>query len=89
MGNKPELKITVDEVQPLNENTTQVSLYVEEKNNLGTIRKIPANELANFLNQNMQKQMLTNIGVIKLFANVKPDAEQIQEYLKSPPNGKI
>ncbi|XP_044728605.1 probable nucleoporin Nup54 [Chrysoperla carnea] len=87
LGNKPELKITVDEIKALNENTTQVCLYVEEKNNLGTIRKIPANEFANFLNQNMQKQMLTNIGVIKLFANVKPDAEQIQEYLKSPPNG--
>lgn len=77
----------MDDAKAIKDDCCQISFSVEEKNSLGTTRKIPATDLSNYLNQNVQKQQLANMGITKIFANVKPDSEQLQEYLKNPPSG--
>ncbi|KAJ9577545.1 hypothetical protein L9F63_005918 [Diploptera punctata] len=85
LGNKPNLTVTVEGIKPLSETKTQVVIYVQEKSVTGSLRRIPATELSNFLL--MQKQHLTALGVDNVLAQVTPDKEQLKEYLDIPPSG--
>uniref|UniRef100_A0A336MVN6 CSON006929 protein n=1 Tax=Culicoides sonorensis TaxID=179676 RepID=A0A336MVN6_CULSO len=87
-GNKPNLSIFVDSTKPLSETKAQLIFYVEEKSPSNETRKIPAQEVYNFINsQNMSKQQLTNLGVDNIFPFVAPDEDQLKEYLENPPKG--
>lgn len=87
MGNKPNLIVTIENIKTLTDNTSELTISVAEKGVTGTTHKVPATELAAFLNQPMQKQQLTNAGVylISPFARLTPD--QIKDYLNNPPPG--
>lgn len=85
LGNKPNLTVTIDNVQSITESKSSVTIFITEKGVTGSLRKIPANELFAYLNQSMQKQQLTQIGVEDIQPIVKLDPAQIKEYLDNPP----
>ncbi|XP_058802531.1 nuclear pore complex protein Nup54-like [Phymastichus coffea] len=85
LGNKPNLSVTVDNIKSIGESKGQVSIYVVEKGATGSLRKIPAIELFNFLTQPIQKQQLTQMGVENVFPQIKLDPAQLKEYLENPP----
>ncbi|KAL3280106.1 hypothetical protein HHI36_017612 [Cryptolaemus montrouzieri] len=87
LGNKPNLTVTVDNIRSMNENQTEVRIVVSEKGVTGTTRKIPATDLASYLNQPTQKQQLTNVGVTFICAYVTPSKAELEEYLSKPPPG--
>lgn len=92
-GNKPNLVINVESMKSFSEAKCQVVIYVEEKStpapntSIETKQRILATELCNFLNQPMTKNQLTNLGIEQIIALVLPDADQLKEYLETPPKG--
>lgn len=88
MGNKPTLTVHVDNCQSLSETKSQLVVYVEEKSQAtNETRKILATDLGNFLNQQMAKTQLANIGVEQVLPLILPDEDQLKEYLANPPKG--
>lgn len=87
MGNKPNLVVNIDNIKGLTDTTCEVTISVSEKGVTGTTHKIPATELAAFLNQAMQKQQLANAGVYLISPFAKLSQEQISDYLNNPPSG--
>lgn len=87
MGNKPNLSIEISQIKAISENQTEIKITVSEKSITGNSRKIPATDLATFLNQPQQKQQLTNVGVTTIAAVVTPSKAELEEYLKQPPPG--
>ncbi|XP_045480908.1 nucleoporin p54-like isoform X1 [Harmonia axyridis] len=87
LGNKPNLTVVIDDTRGMNENQTEVRIVVSEKGVTGTSRRIPATDLASFLNQPAQKQQLTNVGVTHICAFVTPSKSDLEEYLSKPPPG--
>lgn len=88
MGNKPNLTINIADIRSISETKTQVLIYAQEKGITGSVRKIPATDLAAFLLQPVQRQQLGSLGTDNLFPHVLPDSEQLAEYLSKPPTGK-
>ncbi|XP_018334556.1 probable nucleoporin Nup54 [Agrilus planipennis] len=87
LGNKPNLTVEIETIKNLDGNRTEVTVIVSEKGATGQTRKIPASDLSSFLNQPMNKQQLTNVGVTSIFPYVTPTKAQIEEYLKNPGQG--
>ncbi|GLV43779.1 Nucleoporin 54kD [Carabus blaptoides fortunei] len=87
LGNKANLTLSIHSIRSIAEQKTQVLIYVQEKGMTGSLRKIPAIDLANFLLQPMQKQQLVSLGVENVFAHVKSDTDQLKEYLAKAPTG--
>ncbi|XP_067000209.2 nuclear pore complex protein Nup54 [Anabrus simplex] len=87
LGNKPNLTITVEVIKPMSENKTQVIIYVQEKGPTGQSKRIAATDLATYLLQPTQKQQLTSLGVENVYPQIKPDKDQLDEYLDKPPAG--
>nr|CAI5859906.1 unnamed protein product [Callosobruchus analis] len=88
LGNKPNLTIEIAQLRALSESQTELKITVTEKGVTGTSRKIPAIDLAAFLNQPQQKQQLTNVGVTSITPYVTPSKAELEEYLKHPAPGK-
>lgn len=88
LGNKPNFSIHIDTTKALSETKSQLIFYVEEKSPTNETRKIPSQEVYNFINsQTMSKQQLTNMGVENIFPFITPDEDQLKEYLENPPKG--
>ncbi|KAK9736627.1 Nup54 C-terminal interacting domain [Popillia japonica] len=87
LGNKPNLIVNIEHIKAISETDSEVMISVSEKGITGTSRKIYATDLSNFLNQPMQKQQLTNVGVSYIGAYMTPTKEQLDEYLRVPPPG--
>ncbi|CAG9859370.1 unnamed protein product [Phyllotreta striolata] len=87
LGNKPNLTIDIAQIKSLSDNQTEVKVTVSEKGVTGNSRKIPASDLASFLNQPTQKQQLMTVGVISIAPFVTPSKAELEEYLKHPPPG--
>nr|CAI5859905.1 unnamed protein product [Callosobruchus analis] len=87
LGNKPNLTIEIAQLRALSESQTELKITVTEKGVTGTSRKIPAIDLAAFLNQPQQKQQLTNVGVTSITPYVTPSKAELEEYLKHPAPG--
>lgn len=87
LGNKPNLTVAIESIKAISDNQSEIMFCVSEKGVTGSSRKIPAIDLCAFLNQPMQKQQLTNVGVTYIGAYVTPTKSQLQEYLKNPPAG--
>lgn len=73
----------------MSDTQSEIRFFVLEKGVTGNSRKIPATDLANFLNQPSQKQQLTNVGVTSIVAFVTPSKSAMQEYLKTVPQGEL
>lgn len=87
LGNKPTLSIHINQIKALNDVQTSVMISVSEKGVTGTSRKIPAIDLANYLNQPLQKQQLNNVGVSLIAPYVPLTKAQLQDYLRTTPPG--
>ncbi|XP_076253701.1 nuclear pore complex protein Nup54 [Rhynchophorus ferrugineus] len=87
LGNRPNLTVEVLLIKAITDGQTEVKICVSEKGVTGTSRKIPATDLATFLNQPSQKQQLTNVGVSAVTPFVTPSKAELEEYLKQPPPG--
>ncbi|XP_050305929.1 nucleoporin p54 isoform X2 [Anthonomus grandis grandis] len=87
LGNRPNLTVDIVLLKATTDSQTEVKMCVSEKGVTGINRKIPATELAAFLNQPMQKQQLTNVGVLSVTPFVTPSKAELEEYLKNPPPG--
>lgn len=81
--------MNIEHIKAISETDSEVMISVSEKGITGTSRKIYATDLSNFLNQPMQKQQLTNVGVSYIGAYMTPTKEQLDEYLRVPPPGNI
>lgn len=87
-GNKPTISITIDTITPLSDQKCQVVIYIEEKQQqTNEIKRIPATDVCQYLNQPMTKQQIGQLGVEKILALIPPDDDQLQDYLKEPPKG--
>lgn len=87
LGNRPNLTVDILLIKGLSDSQTEVKVSVSEKGVTGLNRKIPATELAAYLNQPAQKQQLTNVGVTAITPFVTPTKGELEEYLKTPPPG--
>ncbi|KAJ3665820.1 hypothetical protein Zmor_001291 [Zophobas morio] len=87
LGNKPNLKVIIQHIKALADTQSEIRIVVMEKGVTGNSRKIPATDLANYLNQPAQKQQLTNVGVTSIVAYVTPSKAALEEYLKTVPLG--
>ncbi|KAF2900896.1 hypothetical protein ILUMI_05301 [Ignelater luminosus] len=87
LGNKPNLSVHINNIKSIGDNQSEVMFSVSEKGVTGSSRRIPATDLCAYLNQPVQKQQLTSVGVLFIGAYVSPTKAQIQEYLKNSPPG--
>ncbi|CAH0553376.1 unnamed protein product [Brassicogethes aeneus] len=87
LGNKPNLTIEITQIKAASDSQTEVRITVSEKGVTGCTRKIPATDLASFLNQQTQKQQLSNVGVVSISPFITPSRAELEEYLKNPPTG--
>lgn len=87
MGNKQNLSVEIVQIKAISENQTEIKITVSEKNVTGNSRKIPATDLATYLNQPTQKQQLVNVGVNTISPVVTPSKAELEEYLREPPPG--
>lgn len=87
-GNKPNLTVNIDSIEPVSDVKCQVVIYVQEKSQVSNeIKRIASTEVNNFLNQPMTKNQLTNSGVEEIVPLISPDEDQLKEYLDKPPKG--
>ncbi|XP_066138209.1 probable nucleoporin Nup54 [Euwallacea fornicatus] len=87
LGNRPNLTVEILLIKALSDTQTEIKISVSEKGVTGSNTKIPATDLAAFLNQPTQKQQLTNVGVTAVTPFVTPSKAGLEEYLKYPPMG--
>lgn len=88
LGNKPNLTVKIEHIKAISESDSEVMITVSEKGVTGTSRKIQSTDLTAFLNQPGQKQQLSNVGVFYIGPFTCPSKAEIQEYLKTPPQGR-
>nr|CAD7457776.1 unnamed protein product [Timema tahoe] len=97
LGSKPNLTVTVESIKSTTETKTQVIIHVLEKGPTGRRiivqshvpgpgRRIPATELAAYLHR-MLCQQPSSITAENVLAQIKPDKDQLAEYLEQPPAG--
>ena len=88
LGNKPGIKVVVDEIRDLNDGeSSQVTFYVQETGANGQVRRVPTNEIYGFLSQPMNAQNLQKLGMTSVTPKVAFTQKQIKEYLENPPQG--
>jgi len=83
LGNKPSLSVAVEAIKAAGDNTDVVVTVTE--NNNGQARKVPAQDLHNFLNT--QATQLKNMGVEMVVPKLSFSKNDISQYLESPPSG--
>lgn len=87
-GNKPNIIVNIDKVEPLSDTKSQVVIYIQEKSQISNeLKRIPSTEICNFLNQPMTKPQINNVGIESAVAPITPDEDQLKEYLEKPPKG--
>ncbi|KAL1489308.1 hypothetical protein ABEB36_014231 [Hypothenemus hampei] len=84
LGNQSTLTVDILLIKALSENHTEVKICITEKQVTGSSRKIPATDLAAYLNQPQQKQQLMNVGVTTVTPFVTPSKAELEEYFKNP-----
>jgi len=83
LGNKPSLTVAVEAVKAAGD-TTEVVVTVTESNN-GQTRKVPAQDLHNFMNTTATQ--LKNMGVEMVVPKLSFTKNDISQYLENPPSG--
>jgi nuclear pore complex protein Nup54 len=87
-GSRPNMMVHIDSTKPITDNSCQVVIYIEEKNqNSNETKRITATETAAFLNQPQLKYQLTPVGIEEAAAMIPPDEDQLKQYLDTPPKG--
>lgn len=89
-GNKPNIIVNVDNIEPLTDAKSQVIIYIQEKSQISNeVKRIPSTDICNYLNQPMAKQQVNGMGIEDVVALIAPDEDQLKEYLEKPPKGKL
>lgn len=87
LGNKPNIKVSVQNVKSTGPETCDVVLTVEETSQTGAVRTVPATEMNTFFNQPTQAGQLKNMGVEMVVPKVAITESDLKEYLANPPAG--
>lgn len=88
LGNKPNFKAVINEVQQYGGDTSQIIFHIVETNMSGQTRKINANDVFNALNQpNIWPQLQQRHNLESMAPKLAFAKEQREEYLKNPPIG--
>jgi len=85
LGNKPGLKVNIETVKSVSGDNTEVVITVQETQQNGTTRKVPASDLHNFLNS--QANNLKTMGVEMVVPKLSFSQADITQYLADPPSG--
>ncbi len=88
LGNKPNIKVVITELQSFTGDNTEVVFHVLESNMTGQTRKIPANDVYTALSQgHIWPQLQQRHNLDSLAPKVALGKDQVEEYLKTPPVG--
>ncbi|XP_064481914.1 nuclear pore complex protein Nup54-like [Ornithodoros turicata] len=87
LGSKPTLSVCVDGLKGLAMDKCELVIYLVERSPTGAARRIPSNELSQFLGQMTVKPQLTQLGVQNVIPKAAPSKEWIKQYLDNPPCG--
>lgn len=85
LGNKPGLKVNIETVKSVSGDNTEVVITVQETQQNGASRKVPASDLHSFLNS--QANNLKTMGVEMVIPKLSFSQADITQYLADPPSG--
>ncbi|CAD5114281.1 DgyrCDS3424 [Dimorphilus gyrociliatus] len=85
LGGNAAHSVCVSSIKPLPCDKTDMTIFVQERNQAGDSRKIPASELNNFFQQSSAKQQLTNqLCVCNIIAKRRWSKNELKAYLEKP-----
>ncbi|XP_025084841.1 nucleoporin p54-like isoform X2 [Pomacea canaliculata] len=85
---RPTLSVCVEGIRPMPEDRTELIIYVIERPAQGPAKRVPAQELCNFFQQQAQWSQLTSqLAAERILPKMGWTPEQIKEYLNNPPAG--
>lgn len=87
LGSKQTLSVCVDGFKGLATDKCELVIYLVERSPTGAARRIPSNDLAQFLNQLSIRPQLTQMGIQAVFPRASLSKEWIKQYLDNPPCG--
>ena len=87
LGNKPNIKVSVNSIKATSADTSEAVIVVEESAQNGQIRKVPASEMGSFFNQPAQAQNLKNFGVTMVVPKTSISDSDLKGYLENSPKG--
>jgi len=85
LGNKPGVTVNFETAKAVGSQNTEVVITVTEAGQAGTSRKVPAQDLHNFLNT--QAANLKTMGVEAVIPKLSFSKADITQYLAEPPCG--
>ena len=88
-GNKANLTVIVEGVSGLDANKTEVLISLQERSATGAVHRAPASDLSSYIWQQQAnvRAQLNSLGVVNCVPKMRPSADQLREYLASPPAG--
>ncbi|XP_061589666.1 nucleoporin p54 isoform X2 [Cololabis saira] len=87
LGNQQTLSVNVDGVKALPNDQTEVIIYLVERSPNGTSKRIPATILFGYLEQNIIKAQLAQIGVAMSVTRTELSPAQLKQLLQNAPGG--
>ncbi|CAH1724549.1 unnamed protein product [Aphis gossypii] len=87
LGSKPNLSVHLDTLKWYTESKSMALIYVEEKLQNGSTKRISNVDIINYLMQPAPKQQLSNMGIENIFPYTGFTEENLREYYENPPAG--
>ncbi|XP_060868724.1 probable nucleoporin Nup54 isoform X1 [Metopolophium dirhodum] len=87
LGSKPNLSVHLDTLKLYTETKSMALIYVEEKLQNGSTKRISNIDIINYLMQPAPKQQLSSMGVENIFPYTGFTEENLREYYENPPAG--
>jgi len=87
LGSKPNLSVHLDTLKWYTESKSMALIYVEEKLQNGSTKRIPNMDIINYLMQPAPKQQLSSMGIENIFPYTGFTEENLREYYENPPAG--
>ncbi|XP_029343121.1 probable nucleoporin Nup54 [Acyrthosiphon pisum] len=87
LGSKPNLSVHLDTLKLYTETKSMALIYVEEKLQNGSTKRISNIDIINYLMQSAPKQQLSSMGVENIFPYTGFTEENLREYYENPPAG--
>ncbi|XP_022170425.1 probable nucleoporin Nup54 [Myzus persicae] len=87
LGSKPNLSVHLDTLKLYTETKSMALIYVEEKLQNGSTKRISNIDIINYLMQPAPKQQLSSMGIENIFPYTGFTEENLREYYENPPAG--
>ncbi|XP_025193888.1 probable nucleoporin Nup54 [Melanaphis sacchari] len=87
LGSKPNLSVHLDTLKWYTESKSMALIYVEEKLQNGSTKRISNMDIINYLMQPGPKQQLSSMGIENIFPYTGFTEENLREYYENPPAG--